>query len=62
MNIFYLLGTLFLSYQLFAQEATFYGYVSPTTAHLVPAPSEALNSKEIVIPNFKGRELPVQIG
>jgi hypothetical protein len=62
MNIFYLLGTLFLSYQLFAQEATFYGYVSPTTAHLVPAPSEAFHSKEIVIPNFKGRELPVQIG
>ena len=62
MKIFYLIGTLLLSFQLFAQEATFYGYVSPTIAHLVPAPSEAANSKDIVIPNFKGRELPVQFG
>ena len=62
MKIFYLIGTLLLSFQLFAQEATFYGYVSPTIAQLVPAPNEAANSKDIVIPNFKGRELPVQFG
>ena len=62
MKIFYLFGTLLLSFHLFAQEATFYGYVSPTIAHLVPAPSDAANSKDIVIPNFKGRELPVQFG
>ena len=62
MKIFYLIGTLLLSFQLFAQEATFYVYFSPTIAHLVPATSEAANSKDIVIPNFKGRELPVQFG
>ncbi|MFM8595855.1 MAG: T9SS type A sorting domain-containing protein [Flavobacteriales bacterium] len=41
----------------FTQNAEFYGYVSPTVAKLVPAPTQNGPAKDIVIPNFKGREL-----
>ncbi|MFM6945527.1 MAG: T9SS type A sorting domain-containing protein [Flavobacteriales bacterium] len=41
----------------FTQNAEFYGYVSPTVAKLVPAPTQNSPAKDIVIPNFKGREL-----
>jgi hypothetical protein len=61
MKLRYLIGLLSLTSLAFAQEATFYGYVSPGTATLVPAPSNPDPKKEIVIPNFKGRELPMQI-
>ncbi|MEY3270659.1 MAG: hypothetical protein RIS89_761, partial [Bacteroidota bacterium] len=47
---------------IFAQNAEFYGYVTPTTAQLVAAPNQADPKKDIVIPNFKGREVPVQMG
>ncbi|MDP5042583.1 MAG: T9SS type A sorting domain-containing protein [Crocinitomicaceae bacterium] len=60
MKLRYLIGLLCLSSLAFGQEATFYGYVSPTTAALVPAQS-ANPKQDIVIPNFKGRELPVQL-
>ncbi|MEY4803708.1 MAG: hypothetical protein RL331_221 [Bacteroidota bacterium] len=60
MKLRYLIGLLSLSSLAFGQEATFYGYVSPTTAALVPA--QSTNPKQdVVIPNFKGRELPVQL-
>ncbi len=61
MKLRLLIGLLSLTSLVFAQEATFYGYVSPGTATLVPAPSNPDPKKEVVIPNFKGRELPVQI-
>ncbi|MDP4596742.1 MAG: T9SS type A sorting domain-containing protein [Crocinitomicaceae bacterium] len=60
MKLRYLIGLLCLSSLAFGQEATFYGYVSPTTAALVPAQS-ANPKQDVVIPNFKGRELPVQL-
>lgn len=60
MKLRYLIGLLSLSSLVFSQEATFYGYVSPSTAALVPAPSSN-PKKDVVIPNFKGRELPVQL-
>jgi hypothetical protein len=60
MKLCYLIGLLSLSSLVFGQEATFYGYVSPSTAALVPAPSTN-PKKDVVIPNFKGRELPVQL-
>jgi hypothetical protein len=60
MKLRYLIGLLSLTSLAFGQEATFYGYVSPTTAALVPAPS-ANPKQDVVIPNFKGRELPVQL-
>ncbi|MFM7006151.1 MAG: T9SS type A sorting domain-containing protein [Flavobacteriales bacterium] len=62
MKLSYFIGALLISLQLFAQESTFYGYSSPTTAQLVPAPSALDAKKDIVVPNFKGREIPVQIG
>ncbi|MEY4287684.1 MAG: hypothetical protein RL511_1773 [Bacteroidota bacterium] len=62
MKLRLLIGLLSLTSLAFTQEATFYGYVSPGTATLVPAPSNTDPKKEVVIPNFKGRELPVQIG
>ena len=62
MKLSYFIGGLLISLQLFAQESTFYGYSSPTTAQLVPAPSALDAKKEIIVPNFKGREIPVQIG
>ena len=61
MKLRYLIGLLSLTSLAFAQEATFYGFVSPSTATLVPAPTNTDPKKEIVIPNFKGRELPLQI-
>ncbi len=61
MKLRYLIGLLSLTSLAFAQEATFYGLVSPSTATLVPAPTNTDPKKEIVIPNFKGRELPLQI-
>jgi hypothetical protein len=61
MKLRYLIGLLCLTGLAFAQEATFYGFVSPSTATLVPAPSNPDPKKEVVIPNFKGRELPIQI-
>lgn len=61
MKLRYLIGLLSLTNLAFGQEATFYGYVSPGTATLVPAPSNPDSKKEVVIPNFKGRELPLQI-
>jgi hypothetical protein len=61
MKLLTIFGTFLLCSHLFAQDATFYGYVSPTTATLVPASDQADAKKDIVIPNFKGRELPVQI-
>ena len=60
MKLRYLIGLLSLTSLAFGQEATFYGYVSPTTAALVPAPSNT-PKQDVVIPNFKGRELPVQL-
>ena len=62
MKLLSLFGALLLCAHFFAQEATFYGYISPTTATLVPAVNQADAKKDIVIPNFKGRELPVQLG
>ena len=62
MKLLSLFGALLLCAHFFAQEATFYGYISPTTATLVPAVNQADPKKDIVIPNFKGRELPVQLG
>jgi hypothetical protein len=62
MKLSYVLCSLVISIQLFAQESTFYGIVSPTTANLVPAPSNTEPKRDIVIPNFKGREIPVQLG
>ncbi len=38
------------------QNSEFYGYVSPTTAKLEPAPVQNGPIKDIVVPNFKGRE------
>lgn len=61
MKLRYLIGLLSLTSLAFAQEATFYGYVSPGTASLVAVPSNLDPKKEVVIPNFKGRELPLQI-
>jgi hypothetical protein len=58
-----LLIVLLCSYSsFFGQNAEFYGYVNPTTAQLVEAPSQTNPKKDIVIPNFKGREVPQQIG
>ena len=62
MKLLSLFGALLLCAHFFAQEATFYGYISPTTATLVPAVNQADAKKDIVIPNFKGSELPVQLG
>ena len=62
MKLSYFIGAFLITLQLFAQESTFYGYSSPTSAHLVPAPSDIDAKKDLVVPNFKGREIPVQIG
>ena len=61
MKLLYFVGCVLFLQQVFAQQAEFYGYFSPGTAQLVSAPVQADAKKDIVIPNFKGRELPVQI-
>ena len=62
MKLLYLFGIICMTSIVFSQESTFYGYVSPSAAILVPAPKTSHPKQEIVIPNFKGRELPVQLG
>lgn len=61
MKLIYFIGLLLFAQQIAAQQAEFYGYVSPGTAHMVPAANSSDAKKDIVVPNFKGRELPVQI-
>ena len=39
------------------QNSEFYGFVSPTTAKLEPAPVQNGPAKDYIVPNFKGREL-----
>jgi|GEM_PF-1776347 hypothetical protein len=62
MKLLYLFGIICMTSIVFSQESTFYGYVSPSAAMLVPEPKTSHPKQEIVIPNFKGRELPVQLG
>lgn len=62
MKLRYLLVCLLFAQQFAAQQAEFYGYFSPGTAQLVAAPTGADANKEIIVPNFKGRELAVQLG
>lgn len=61
MKLHYLIVCLLLVQQFRAQQAEFYGYFSPGTAQLVAAPTGADANKEIIVPNFKGRELAIQI-
>lgn len=49
------------SWKFSAQQTEFYGFVSPGLAHLVPAPSQDNGKKDIIVPNFKGREIPLEI-
>ncbi|MEN9742347.1 MAG: hypothetical protein RLZZ65_152 [Bacteroidota bacterium] len=57
MKSFYLFLFGCASFISFAQNAEFYGYSSPTEARLVPAPAQENSKKELIVPNFKGREL-----
>ncbi|MEY4350847.1 MAG: hypothetical protein RL078_910 [Bacteroidota bacterium] len=41
----------------FGQNSEFYGYSSPSSAQLVPAPAQENTKKDYIVPNFKGREL-----
>ena len=52
-----ILLVLFSASTVLGQGTEFYGYASPTTAQLVPAPEQSGAPKEFIVPNFKGREL-----
>lgn len=57
MKSFYLLLFGCVSFLSFAQNSEFYGFSNPTEARLVPAPEQENAKKDIIVPNFKGREL-----
>lgn len=61
MKLIYLLSFLIIIDSISAQQSEFYGYFEPTISVLIEAENQAVNKKDLIVPNFKGREIPQSV-